>query len=289
MSIREDQDVEQLPDSIQSPDQATVTLTPDDATPNEEPEQQAKTERTRKPDGTWAKKKEVRQNAIKDNEEFRKSTSELGDLIRGMSEKSSRDIAALVTALRPQQQAQVAPEVTALEDQITQVSQLMKAELAKIAAGGDEAEYYKLDRKRLSLIARAEGAQAGWGKQPQQDSGLPPELAARLVQLHQEFPELAGHGKWNQVAKSLREGYLAAGHPDSLTTDRLAVQQAAQMLGLGQRAAPPSQRTRQAYGSPPTSGRNGTNKRSMTIPRNLIAGSGLTEAQIAEALFQEDD
>ena len=275
---------------IQAPDQGTLTITPEDqAAAREEEPEEPKAARERGPDGKWAAKKEKRQNAIKDNEEFRQSASKIEARIAEMETRSSRQIADLIAALRPQQQApQVSPETTALEDQITQVGQLMRAEMAKIAAGGDEAEYYKLDRRRLSLIARAEGAQNGWGKQ-QQDSGLPPELAARLVQLHQEFPELAGHARWNQVAKSLREGYIAAGHPDSLATDRHAVAQAAQMLGLGPRAAPPSQRTRAAWGGPPSSGRNGAPVNGgVKIPRALLAGSGLTDKQIAEIDFSDD-
>jgi len=289
MAREEDQEIEA---PVQLPSESTLTLSEEDAIPDE-PEEKTPKETPRDKSGKWTRAKEARKNVIAENEEFRQTTKTLGEQIKAMGEQSARQIAELVAALRPQAQPQtpqVPPEVASLEEQITQVGKLMKAELAKIAAGGEEDEYYKLDRKRLALIARAEGAAAGWGKQPQaQGPQITPEQAARHVQIMREFPQFDSHPKWSIVAGKLRSAYLDAGSPDNYDTDRMAVAEAARQLGIQTRAPAASQRTRQAYGAPPSAGRApAAGPRRMQIPRNLVAGSGLTEQQIAEALFEDE-
>ena len=291
--IREEEDVE--PGPITLPGNETITVSEADAEPDDSEE---KAPPAREPKtGQWTKKKNERQNAIKDNEELRRSHSELRDLVKGLEERSSRQMTELIAALRPQPQTPAGPppEVQAIESQIEGIMAQQKAVLQEIAADkpGAEEKYYKLDRQRLALIARAEGAAQGWGKKEvqQERSGLSPEQAARYAVIQQEFPDFDGNEKWSKVAGAFRRGLLEAGHPDNLATDRLAIGQAARQLGIGPRAAPPSERTRQAYGGPPAGGRApaARGQRSMQIPENLIKGSGLSRQQVAEALFSDDE
>lgn len=283
--------------AIVLPGNENVTLFEDDAVPpddDDEPEVRATPARDKA--GKWTDKKATRQNAIRDNEEFRNTAKELRETVKALEERSSRQMTELIAALRPAPAAQgPAPEVTRIETDIATVTEAMKAALGDISRDvpGAEDKYYKLQDRRTELIADRRALTQGWGKQvpQQQQPGMSPSEAAEYVQIQAEFPELDGNEKWSKVAGAFRTGLLRAGHPPNIATTRLAIQQAAQQLGIASRAQAPSQRTRQAYGAPAGAGRtpNGKAARTMQIPRNLIAGSGLTEAQVAEALFSDSD
>lgn len=289
----------------------TVDLTEDSGDEGEQEEagaegQQARGEQGRDATGKWAKKKGERGQKNRDQVDFRKENSSLKEEIARMRGEFGGTLQSLRAELdrlnrQPAQQAQGQSQQSTDPHQakLDEIATALETELELI--GRDDKRGYKryndLRRQEQMLItemtlARLESRRAPQQGQQQQQGGLTQAYQMRSQIIQAEHPWM-GDQRYAPLIDKIRHVRNSLinveGLPDTLDTDRQAISQVLARFGgaFGLRApAAPAERTRRMYeGAPPRGrGQQPDSETEVEVPRELVAGSGLSLTALRGAL-----
>lgn len=308
MSVRSE-DMSQE-DTITTPDLQPLEVSVDDIDDADEPtEAQAKEagltkdKGARDAKGRWSEKKaergENRRRLRDDHEDLKGKYTAMEAKLASLEEGSRREretfLAALAAGRGNQQGGQQSQQQTATADidgQIKDVNQQLQSELELLARDNNRTidRYNALNEKKIELIADRRAMAKGWGAQQQREQGptVNPVHSARIVQLEVEFPWIHTNPKAAQQVGTYRRTLMEAGRADNIETDREACAHVARVFSIS-RSAAPSQRTQQAFGGAPSGARGGPGPKRMQIDPRLVQGSGLSQSQLASALFNKEE
>ncbi len=297
----EDDDLTEF-ERIEPPGESAVTLTEDDAEPQEaanddrQPEEGVRDPKT----GKWTKKHEARgkerRGMRQELETLRTEKSAIQQRLDEMQRGNQTQQQLFATILqRFGQQAQPqTPQPTADDHALDAVEAKMEAELQAIAKDPNRttAEYRKMERERMRIIGRME-AGGILKQQPQQQTqqqGVPQQYAYRNEMMKSEFPWLESNQEATVAAQAYRRYLMATGKPDTIETDRLACAHVASERGLGGPVRP-SARSRAAMAGIPGGGMAPRQNapRAISMPASVLKGTGLSKQALAAALLAADE